>query len=66
MKWNHEYTLVLSIGFTGQADQRDYVVPSEHIEESEWNAMTNEAQSDWLCEMARDFLEEQVEYFWEE
>lgn len=62
MKWNHDYTMRLSIGYS-TAVQTEIVNPSlnSSYSEDEWNALTEEEQQAWLDEELNDWSLRHIE-----
>lgn len=62
MKYNHNYTMTLSIGFSG-AEREETVNPAEHstYSEEEWNALSEKEQQEWLNSQAKDWAHEYIE-----
>ncbi len=60
MKWNHDYKMRLSIGFSG-AEHSDEINPSLNFDEEEWNEMPEEEQRKWLEETAEEWAWNYIE-----
>lgn len=65
LPWSHDYTMTVSIGFSG-AERTGVVDPARDsiYSEDEWNALSRHEQEDWLRGEVDDFASNCVESRW--
>jgi hypothetical protein len=64
LPWNADYPVYLTIGMV-IGNQSDTISPRDEIDQSEWDALDFNGQSDWLDKAAREWAYEYIEFSWD-